>query len=29
MHRTVQLDNFHGDDVQSAVHDLPDNESVR
>jgi hypothetical protein len=37
MHQTIQLDNFHGDDPQSAVYevdwargyDLPDNESVR
>ncbi|WP_093802984.1 glycoside hydrolase family 16 protein [Streptomyces sp. Wb2n-11] len=37
MHQTIQLDNFHGDGLQSAVHevdrarvyDLPDNESVR
>ncbi|MEW2402516.1 glycoside hydrolase family 16 protein [Streptomyces sp. NPDC046862] len=37
MHQTIQLDNFHGDDLQSAVHevdwarvyDLPDDESVR
>jgi hypothetical protein len=37
MHQTIQLDNFHGDDLQSAVYevdwarvyDLPDNESVR
>lgn len=37
MHQTIQLDNFHGDDLQSAVYevdwarvyDLPDDESVR
>ncbi|SCK39172.1 licheninase [Streptomyces sp. WMMB 714] len=37
MHQTIQLDNFHGSDMQSAVYevawarvyDLPDNESAR
>ncbi|MEU0383689.1 hypothetical protein [Streptomyces chartreusis] len=28
MHRTIQLDNFHGDGLQSAVYDLPDHEGA-
>ncbi|MER6010636.1 hypothetical protein [Streptomyces bluensis] len=36
-HQTIPLDDFHGDDLQSAVHevdrarvhDLPDNENER